>query len=217
MDNSSFTKVNLRNKATDDAQKAYLQGNYSEASLQYQLLAKQSFFTPPEVTLNLANSLFEQNDTIAARKKYAQLISLKEPLLASTTYSQLGIILCTEKDTARALALFKEALILKPDNEIARFNYELIKRQYHPKQRKAQNALNPLTNQQIPQPQTQEEQKQIIKDNSQKELLKTLKNYGLTPEKAKTILDGMKNSEIQYIQQKQNLVKSKDSHITKNW
>ena len=217
MDNSSFTKVNLRNKATDDAQKAYLQGNYSEASLQYQLLAKQSFFTPPEVTLNLANSLFEQNDTIAARKKYAQLISLKEPLLASTTYSQLGIILCTEKDTARALALFKEALILKPDNEIARFNYELIKRQYHPKQRKAQNALNPPTNQQIPQPQTQEEQKQIIKDNSQKELLKTLKNYGLTPEKAKTILDGMKNSEIQYIQQKQNLVKSKDSHITKNW
>jgi hypothetical protein len=44
-----------------------------------------------------------------------------------------------------------------------------------------------------------------------------LKNYGLTPEKAKTILDGMKNSEIQYIQQKQNLVKSKDSRITKNW
>ena len=217
LDNSSFTKVNLRNKATDDAQKAYLQGNYSEASLQYQLLAKQSFFTPPEVTLNLANSLFEENDTLAARRKYAQLIGLKEPLLASTTYSQLGVILCTERDTARALALFKEALILKPDNEIARFNYELLKRQYHPKQRKAKNNLNPPTNQQIPQPQTQEEQKQITKDNSQKELLKTLKNYGLTPEKAKTILDGMKNSEIQYIQQKQNLVKSKDSHITKNW
>jgi tetratricopeptide (TPR) repeat protein len=217
LDNSSFTKVNIRNKATDDAQKAYLQGNYSEASMQYQLLAKQSFFTPPEVTLNLANSLFEENDTLAARRKYAQLISLKEPLLASTTYSQLGIIFCTEKDTARALALFKEALILKPDNEIARFNYELLKRQYHPKQNKIQNTPNPLRNQRIPQQQTQEEQKEIAKDNSQKELLKTLKNYGLTPEKAKTILDGMKNSEIQYIQQKQNLVKSKDSRITKNW
>ena len=217
MDNSSFTKVNIRNKATDDAQKAYLKGNYSEAALQYQLLAKQSFFTPPEVTLNLANSLFEQNDTLAARRKYAQLISLKEPLLASTTYSQLGIILCTENDTAKALALFKEALILKPDNEIARFNYELLKRYYHPKPNTAQNASNPSKNQKIPQPQTQEEQNEIAKDNSQKELLKTLKNYGLTPEKAKTILDGMKNSEIQYIQQKQNLVKSKDSHITKNW
>jgi tetratricopeptide (TPR) repeat protein len=217
LDNSSFTKVNIRNKATNDAQKAYLQGKYSEASFQYQLLAKQSFFTPPEVTLNLANSLFEENDTLAALRKYTQLISLKEPLLASTTYSQLGIIFCMEKDTARALALFKEALILKPDNEIARFNYELLKRQYHPKQNKIQNTPNPLRNQQIPQQQTQEEQKEIAKDNSQKELLKTLKNYGLTPEKAKTILDGMKNSEIQYIQQKQNLVKSKDSRITKNW
>ncbi len=200
-----------------EAQKAYLKGNFSEASLQYQLLAKQSFFTPPEVTLNLANSLFEVNDTLGARRKYAQLVSLKEPLLASTTYSQLGIIFCSEKDTAKALALFKGALILKPDNEIARFNYELLKRQYHPKENKGQNALNPLKNQQIPQQQTQEEQKEIAENNSQKELLKTLKNYGLTPEKAKTILDGMKNSEIQYIQQKQNLVKSNESRITKNW
>ena len=217
MDNSSFTKVNLRNKATVEAQKAYLQGDYSEASLQYQVLAKQSFFTPPEVTLNLANSLFEKNDTLAARRKYTQLINLKEPLLASTTYSQLGIILCTEKDTSRALALFKEALILKPDNEIARFNYELLKRQYHPKSDKTKSASNSQMNQHIPQQQTQEEQKEIANNNSQKELLKTLKNYGLTPEKAKTILDGMKNSEIQYIQQRQNLVKSKDSRITKNW
>ncbi|MEY4541476.1 MAG: hypothetical protein RLZZ306_3233 [Bacteroidota bacterium] len=185
--------------------------------MQYQLLSKQSFFTPPEVTLNLANSLFEEKDTLAARREYAQLISLKEPLLASTTYSQLGIILCTEKDTAKALALFKTALILKPDNEIARFNYEFLKRLYHPKQIKAEKTLNSKRNKQIPQQQTQQEQKEIANNNSQKELLKTLKNYGLTPEKAKTILDGMKNSEIQYIQQKHNLVKSKDSRITKNW
>ena len=217
MDNSSFTRVNLRNKAINDAQKAYLQGNFSEASSQYQLLAKQSFFTPPAVTLNLANSLFEINDTLEARRKYTQLVGMKEPLIASTTYSQLGIIFCNEKDTSRALALFKEALILKPDNEIARFNYELLKRMYRPKQNKNQNSLNNINNQRIPQQQTQEQQKEIAENKSQKELLKTLKNYGLTPEKAKTILDGMKNSEIQYIQQKQNLVKSKDSHITKNW
>ena len=185
--------------------------------MQYQLLSKQSFFTPPEVTLNLANSLFEVNDTLGARRKYAQLVSLKEPLLASTTFSQLGIIFCSERDTARALALFKTALMLKPDNEIARFNYELLKRQFHPKENKAQNSPNRPKNQPLPSPQTQEERKEIEKNNSQNELLKTLKNYGLTPEKAKTILDGMKNSEIQYIQQRQNLVKSKESRITKNW
>ena len=194
-----------------------MQGDFSDATLQFQFLSKQTFFTPPEVTLNLANSLFEENNIPASRRKYAQLVSLKEPLLASTTYSQLGIIFCNDKDTVRALSLFKEALILKPDNEIARFNYELLKRQYHPQKAKTQNTPKSKQNQQILPPNTQVEKAEISKNDSQKELLKTLKNYGLTPEKAKTILDGMKNSEIQYIQQRQNLVKRKDLHITKNW
>lgn len=217
LDNSSFMRVNLRNKTTEEAQKAYLRGDFSIATSQYQLLSKQSFFTPAEVTLNLANSLFEGKDTLAARIKYAQLAGLKEPLMASTTYSQLGIIFCGQKDTLKALALFKEALILKPDNEVARFNYELLKRRYNPsKNKRTSSSISPKKQKDSPQ-QTQEERKEIVENNSQKQLLKTLKNYGLTPEKAKIILDGMKNSEIQYIQQKQILVNSKNSHITKKW
>ena len=217
LDNSSFTKVNIRNKAIKEAQLAYKDNDFGEASTQYQLLGTTSFFTPPEVTLNHAHALFEGKDTLQARRKYAQLVSLKEPSLASTTYSQLGIIFCLERDTARALSLFKEALILKPDNDIARFNYELLKRKYHPKINQNTNFPKPKNNQNSPPPPSQNQQSEVAKDDSQKELLKTLKNYGLTPEKARTILDGMKNSEIQYIQQKQNLVKSKDSGITQNW
>jgi tetratricopeptide (TPR) repeat protein len=210
-------KINLRNKTTEEAQKAYLRGDFSEAILQYQLLAEQSFFTPAEVTLNLANSLLEANDTVAARSKYTQLTSLKEPLIASKTYSQLGIIFCDQKDTIKALALFKQALILKPDNEVARFNYELLKRQFNPPKNKNLDSSTPPQKQKDAPQQTQEERKEIAENNSQKQLLKTLKNYGLTPEKAKIILDGMKNSEIQYIQQKQIIIKSKNSHITKKW
>ncbi|MEA5457513.1 hypothetical protein VB796_00585 [Arcicella sp. LKC2W] len=198
-----------------EAQKAFLKGNFQEASLQYQLLAKQSFFTPSEVTLNFAHSLFEQKDTLAARKKYAQLVSLKEPNLASTTYSQLGIIFCNERDTLRALALFKEALILKPDNEIARYNYELLKKQYHAE--KTKEEVKSKNKQSNPPPSPQQQKSEVANDNSQKELLKTLKNYGLTLEKAKMILDGMKNDEIQYIQKRNNLVKSRESRITQNW
>ncbi|MES2520077.1 MAG: hypothetical protein V4585_18310 [Bacteroidota bacterium] len=181
-----------------------MKGDYQEASLQYQLLSKQSFFTPSEVTLNYAHSLFELKDTLAARKKYAQLASLKEPNLASTTYSQLGIIFCNEKDTVRALTLFKEALILKPDNEIARYNYELLKKQYKSQRNKVENPSKPKNNLPNPPPQTQQEKAEVAKEDSQKE-------------KAKTILDGMKNNEVQYIQQRQNLVKSKESRITQNW
>ncbi len=217
LDNSSFTKVNVRNKAIKEAQLAYKDRDFEEASIQYQLLGSTSFFTPPEVTLNHAHALFEGKDTLQARQKYAQLVSLKESSLASTTYSQLGIIFCTEKDTARALSLFKQALILKPDNDIARFNYELLKLKYHPRNKQPPDAKKHKNNQSLLPPPLQNQPEEIAKDDSQKELLKTLKNYGLTLERARTILDGMKNSEIQYIQQKQNLVKSKDSRITQNW
>ncbi len=218
IDNSSFAKVNIRNQAIKNAQIAYKYGDFKEASSEYQILASTSFFTPSEVTLNYAHALFENNDTVQARRKYAQLISIKEPTIASTTYSQLGIIFCAEKDTAQALTLFKEALILKPDNDLARFNYELLKRKYHPAQNPNNSVAKPKKNQLLPPPPPpKNEQAEVAKDDSQKQLLKTLKNYGLTPEKAKIILDGMKNSEIQYIQQRQNLVKSKDSRITQNW
>lgn len=217
LDNSSFTKVNIRNKAIKAAQLAYKDNDFEEASSQYQLLGTTSFFTPPEVILNHAHALFENKDTLQAQRKYARLISIKEPILASTTYSQLGIIFCAEKDTARALELFKEALILKPDNDVARFNYELLKRKFHPKKKQSAENPKPKNNQNMPPPPTQSQNAEVAKDDSQKELLKTLKNYGLTPEKARTILDGMKSSEIQYIQQRQNLVKSKDSRITQNW
>jgi tetratricopeptide (TPR) repeat protein len=191
--------------------------NYQEASEHYQVISKLSFFTPPEVTINYAHTLFELKDTIAARRKYAQLVNLKEPNLASTTYSQLGIIFCNAKDTARALNLFKQALILKPENDIARFNYELLKRQYRPQKNKSQLPKPPKNNPNNPPPPTEQQKAELDRNNSQKELLKTLKNYGLTLEKAKTILDGMKNSEIQYIQQQNNLTKSKKSGITQNW
>jgi tetratricopeptide (TPR) repeat protein len=216
LDNSSFAKVNIRNKAIKEAQLAYKDNDFEEASSQYQLLGSTSFFTPPEVTLNHAHALFEGKDTLQARRKYAQLVSLKEPSLASTTYSQLGFIFCLQKDTARALSLFREALILKPDNDIARYNYELLKLKYHSQNKKSPETQKPKSNPNTPPP-PQNQQAEVAKDDSQKELLKTLKNYGLTLEKARTILDGMKNSEIQYIQQKQNLVKSKDSGITQNW
>lgn len=218
IDNSSFAKVNIRNKAIKNAEIAFKYGDFKEASAEYQLLAATSFFTPPEVTLNYAHALFENKDTVQARRKYAQLISTKEPSFASTTYSQLGVIFCAEKDTAQALTLFKVALILKPDNDLARFNYELLKRRYHPALNPNNRYQKPKNNQLLaPPPPSQHEPAEVAKADSQQELLKTLKNYGLTPEKAKIILDGMKNSEIQYIQQRQNLIKSKDSRITQNW
>jgi len=216
LDNGSFSKVNNRNRAKIEALIAFRKGNYREAANQYLILSKQSVFTPPEVSLNYAHALFEAKDTLAARQIYARLSGLKEAKLTSTTLVQLGLIFCNQQDTAKALTLFKQALVMMPENNIARFNYELLKRKFKPKQEPPKPP--PPSSQKTPPKPPPQENAEVAKNENQQELLKTLKNYGLTVDKAKTILDAMKNSEIQYIQQRQKVTKNPNKTITKqNW
>ncbi len=217
LDNGSFSKVNTRNRAKVEAMIAFRKKDYREAANQYFMLSKQSIFTPPEVSLNYAHALFEAKDTLAARQIYARLSGLKEAKLTSTTLVQLGLIFCNQQDTAKALTLFKKALVMMPENNIARFNYELLKRRFKPKQESTSKPPPPSTQKIPPKPPTQENV-EVAKNESQQELLKTLKNYGLTVDKAKAILDAMKSSEIQYIQQRQVNTKNPNKLITKqNW
>ncbi|MBB6003069.1 tetratricopeptide repeat protein [Arcicella rosea] len=216
LDNGSFSKVNNRNRAKIEATIAFRKGNYREAANQYLILSKQSIFTPPEVSLNYAHALFEAKDTLAARQIYARLSGLKEAKLTSTTLVQLGLIFCNQQDTAKALTLFKQALVMMPENNIARFNYELLKRKFKPKQEPPKPP--PPSSQKTPPKPPPQENAEVAKNENQQELLRTLKNYGLTVDKAKTILDAMKNSEIQYIQQRQKATKNPNKTITKqNW
>lgn len=216
LDNGSFSKVNNRNRAKIEAIIAFRKGNYREAANQYLILSKQSIFTPPEVSLNYAHALFEAKDTLAARQIYARLSGLKEAKLTSTTLVQLGLIFCNQQDTAKALTLFKQALVMMPENNIARFNYELLKRKFKPKQEPPKPS--PPSSQKKPPKPPPQENAEVAKNENQQELLRTLKNYGLTVDKAKTILDAMKNSEIQYIQQRQKATKNPNKTITKqNW
>lgn len=217
LDNGSFSKVNLRNRAKIEAIIAFRRGNYREAANQYLILSKQSIFTPPEVSLNYAHALFEAKDTLAARQIYTRLSKLNGEKLPSTTLVQLGLIFCSQQDTAKALSLFKQALVAMPENNIARFNYELLKRKYKPKQEPTPKTPQDNTQKTPPKPPPQENA-EVAKNDNQQELLKTLKNYGLTLDKAKTILDAMKSSEIQYIQQRKKVSKNPNKLITKqNW
>lgn len=216
LDNGSYTKVQVRNRAKIEAMTAYKKKNYKEAANQFYILSKQSFFIPPEVSLNYAHALFESKDTSSARKIYTRLSGSKVESLSSTTYVQLGLIYCNQKDTAKALSLFRQALVIQPSNDLARFNYELLKRKYKSQPDNQSESPLPKSHKTPPKPPTQE-QVEVAKSNSQQELLKTLKNYGLTPEKARMILDAMKNSEIQYIQQRKLITKTPNIKTKQNW
>lgn len=136
------------------------------------------------------------------------------------------MIACQKGDSANALAMFKKALIVKPENDLARFNYELLKKKYNQNDNQTNSAPDKSENnreqhKKSPEKPEQEQsehrnKQEVLKNDVQRDMLKTLKDYNLTPEKARMILDAMKNSEVQYIQQRQKTV-NKGTDIKQKW
>ncbi|MFC0183700.1 tol-pal system YbgF family protein [Pseudarcicella hirudinis] len=226
LDNASFEKVTARNQAKVQAAEAYRKHEYQLACKYYNTISQNSFFTSPEVLLNTAHALYEAKDTLNAFKKYTQLSNLPDTKIASTTFLQLGMIACQKGDSANALAMFKKALIVKPENDLARFNYELLKKKYNQNDNQTNSAPDKSENnreqhKKSPEKPEQEQsehrnKQEVLKNDVQRDMLKTLKDYNLTPEKARMILDAMKNSEVQYIQQRQKTV-NKGTDIKQKW
>ncbi|WP_421820735.1 tetratricopeptide repeat protein [Flectobacillus sp.] len=213
MENASFTKVSARNLAKIESEKAFREKRYTDALKYYQVISDNSYFTPPEVVLNQAHSYLLTNDTLRAQTTYRRLIHLEDYKMASTTYCQLGVISCALKDSAQALVYLKEALKLNPQNQIARFNFELLKLKFRGSSNESKDEQQSTSAPPPPSSQNAE----VDNTDAQDELLKTLKNYGLSPEKARMLLEAMKNKEVQYIQQKNGLLKKNKSNMKQSW
>ncbi len=212
LENASFTKVSARNLAKIESERAFREKRYKDAVKYYQTISDNSYFTPPEVVLNQAHVYLLSEDTLRAQSMYKRLIHLEDYKMASTTYCQLGVISGAFKDSAQALIYFKEALKLNPQNQIARFNFELLKLKFRgaseePKPKQQSKSMPPPS----------ANHAEVENTDAQDEMLKTLKNYGLSPEKARSILEAMKNNEVQYIQQKKGLLKKNKSNMKQSW
>jgi tetratricopeptide (TPR) repeat protein len=199
------------------AQRSFRLQEYQDAAKSYEIMLKNSYFPPEEVVQNYAQTLFLAKDTSNAKKKYLQLVALQKSTGSSTTYAQLGLLACWQKDSGQALILFRQALKINPENEIARFNYELLRTLYNPKSAKQQDKQKKQNQVTPPPPKSNEQMMSPEKSEDKRQLLKTLKNYGLSLEGAMMILDGMKNSEVQYIQQGHIHTKNKSSVLKQDW
>jgi len=200
-DNRSFDTISRSNRAKVEGQEAYQEKNYERALEAYQNVSSASLFAEPESRLNLAHTYFQLKQLRNAQKYYAKLAHVTNPFLASRALNQLGVIETIEKDTAQALLYFRQSLRLNPDNEKAQYNYELLKRQFHGKEKTQKSASQPQkTN--APQPKATPSEQEAKQTEDRKQLLNKLKNLKMTEEQAMMILESMKASEMQYLQQK---------------
>jgi len=274
------SKISKVNKLKSEAKKAYLAGDMKTAIEKYKFLVDSLKVDEEEVAMNLANAYFNVNDTSSALNRYQPLSVSGDSKIKSWANQQMGVVANRQGKFEEALNYFKQAMKADPNNEQARYNYEMVKKKLEEKKKqeqqnkdknnqdkkddqkkdqkdqkdqdkKDQNKENKdqkdqkdKKDQQNKDKQDQQKKdqkdKQDQKDKEQKEkeqkekeqqqreqekkdqqnkdknkldpqLSEKLKEMKISEEKAKMILEAMKNQEVQYLQQnKRKATKPKD-------
>ena len=205
-DNRSFDAILKGNRAKIEAQTAFRNKNYQAAIVSYEAVINASLFVEPEARLNLAHAYFMAKQEKKALKLYDRLGKLKNKTLASEAETQIGNIYVQRKDTALALNSFKKALLLNEENKIARFNYEVLKNEF------SGNELKPQKDMVQNQTKSQSMESEVanvaqIQTEQKKDVLKRLKNMKMTEEQAIALLEVIRTTEIDYLQNRKIKVK----------
>lgn len=154
------------NKIKKEAKEAYNTGDYKSASEKYSFLLDSMKVQDDNVRLNLANAYYQLRDTTNALNGYNDLIGSSNRVVKSVAHQQLGVMSNRDKNLDQAIAHFKNALKANPNNEDARYNYELLKKIKEKKDKEDQNKDQQQNQDQNKQDQDQQQQKE---KNNEKE------------------------------------------------
>ncbi len=136
---TDFDKIGKINSLKSEAKKAYAKGDFKTAIEKYKYLVDSlGVKEEEEVLLNLANSYFHEKDTANVQNAYLPLTQSKDTKLNSIANQQLGVVANRQGKLEEALNYFKQALKTAPDNEGARFNYEMVKKKLEDKKKQEQ-------------------------------------------------------------------------------
>ncbi|HVD99962.1 MAG TPA: hypothetical protein VNB90_17255 [Cytophagaceae bacterium] len=247
---SKFHRIAEMNNLKEQAAIYYKNKDFQKSVNLYEKLLTEYKETDESVTLNLANSYFSLKRYNSAIDNYKLLVNSKAPTIKSHAYLQLGVIYSSNNKKELGLSYFKEALKAMPENEAARYNFELLKKEQEltlkditpdkkkennngehqtsatttEESKKMDNSGNTDNN---PSSQSGDESEEEGENNTGGEDEEELENNDsgtkesdalasqrleemhMSERQARMILKTMKNSEIQYIQQKPKVVRGK--------
>lgn len=266
---TDLDKIGKINSAKAEAKKAFLSGDFKTAIEKYSYLVDSLGVNEDEVRANLASAYFQANDTTHAQSTYQQLSQSANKKIKSVANQQLGVMANNQEKLEEALEYFKQALKAAPENEEARYNYEVVKKKLEDKkkqdqqknkdqkdqdkkdeqkknqkdqnkdkkdqekkdqEKKEQQDKKDPKDQKNKEQQDKEKKEKEQKEKEQKEkeqqekdeknkdkkdippsVKDKLKDMQMSEDKAKMILEAMKNQEVQYLQQnKRKATKPKD-------
>jgi Ca-activated chloride channel homolog len=135
---TDLDKIGKINSLKSEAKQAYSKGDFKTAIEKYRYLVDSLGVKEEEVLLNLANSYFNEKDTAHVQTTYLPLTQSKNTKLNSIANQQLGVVANRQGKLEEALNYFKQALKTAPDNEDARYNYEMVKKKIEDKKKEDQ-------------------------------------------------------------------------------
>jgi Ca-activated chloride channel homolog len=132
---TDLDKIGKINSAKAEAKKAFLAGEFKKAIEKYKYLIDSLGVNEDEVRANLASAYFQANDTANAVSTYQQLAQSSNKKINSVANQQLGVMANNTEKLEEALQYFKQALKAAPENEEARYNYEVVKKKLEDKKK----------------------------------------------------------------------------------
>ncbi len=221
-----LTFVAEMNVMRKDLEMLFQKQRYDLAEQKLNALLKDYKSETNEVYLNLAHIYFLKKNKEKALLYYDKVLQNANAEIQSIAFNQLGYMSALRQNLPEALQLFKEAVIRYPNNQDARYNYELILKVIAKNPQIFQNN----TKNNIANPNNSDTLTKIsrlnpnIQGNEQGEKASaqgtkisengaSQKNM-LSKEKAENILQTLRNQETQYLQQKQkNIKKINPNHV----
>lgn len=188
--------ISRNNQARREAEAAYRAGQYDRALTLYTVLSRTTPIPDPAVQLDLGHTYFNLRQYQKAADHYRLLLSADRPDLRTAAATQLGVIACLDRDSSAALTLFQQALLEDFSNEPARYNFELVKKQY----RHTQPPTKPTTVARTAGPSNRPKSGggQVERSSRQDELLRRFQRLNLTQEQAMQLLDAMQRDDLPY-------------------
>jgi hypothetical protein len=169
-------KISKVNSIKSEAKKAYVSGDYKQAIEKYKYLRDSMGVKEEEIDMNLANAYFQLNDTANALNHYAPLTQSTNAKIKSWANQQSGVVANRQGKIEEALNYFKQALKAEPNNDQARYNYEMIKKKLEEKKKQDQKKNQDKNNQDKKDDQKKDQQNKDKKDQQNKDQNKDQKD-----------------------------------------
>ena len=213
----------------------YQNREFEEARNYYERLIRERG-NNPQAQFGRGSSSFQQGDMETAEQAFKQSLKSSDLDLRSKALYNLGNTFYQNKKTEEALAYYRKALELNPNDKEAKYNYELLKYQQDPpeddndkqdqskeeenkeeqeQEKKEEKDQQDKEEEKDKEQQQQEQQQQQQQEQQQQEQEASEEQKTQDLKQAESILDALKQDEK--IMQKQQIARAKSRKLAKDW